>query len=180
MEKEQAELKLIYLKGFLDSLSYINTFTNDGKSYNIKLIEKEGVDYQSIFRKYFNKKSWEIKTEILNGNWRKILQNEIIPFFDQIIFEAIRNIDKNLSEDSLGIIINDIRKNIDFHIYHLLLDKFCDCVEEFLPLNPIFMRVEINWTPENADYEGFYECYSRDFLFDLGDQILFLHFGISD
>ena len=188
MNKENRELDLMYIKGFLDSLAYINTFTNDGKSYDVEFIEKFGDDYQSTFRNHYNKKYWEVETEKIGGDWRLNLQNEIKPYFDQLMVETIRFFSKDEKEifshqEFESLIENKtqmMRKEMNFHIYHLLLDKFCDCLEQFIPKDAELIRVTIDWSPKNKPYEGYYEGSASDFLFDMGNEILFLHFGISD
>lgn len=188
MNKENRELELMYIKGFLGSLAYINTFTNDGKSYSVEFIEKSGNDYQAIFRNHFNKKYWEVETEKISGDWRLNLQNEIKPYFDQLMVETIRFFSKDeketLSYQAFESIIESktqmMRKEMNFHIYHLLLDKVCDCLEQFISKDAELIKVTIDWNPKDKPYEGYFESESSDFIFDVGDKILYLHFGTSD
>ncbi len=188
IDKKNRELNLMYIKGFLDSLAYINTFTNDGKSYSVEFIEKFGNDYQSTFRNHYNKKYWEVETEKISGDWRLNLQNEIKPYFDQVMVETIRyfskdekeTLDYQVFENLIESKTQMMRKEMNFHIYHLLLYKFCDCLEQFVSKDAELIRVIINWHPKDKPYEGWYEGSSSDFLFDLGNEILFLHFGGSD
>ena len=126
MNTNKNEMDLIYLKGFLDSLSYINTFTNDGKNYYVELIDKYESNYQATLRNYFNIKNWEIETEIMPGDWRLNLQREIIPFFDHVIVETVKsslkdevpNTDNNAFNELIENKIQQIRQNVDFHIYY--------------------------------------------------------------
>ncbi len=178
---------LIYIKGFLDSLAYLNTFDNDGKTYIVELLEKVNNDYQDTLRKRFNVKNWIIYTEKVNEDWRIVLKKELRPYFDQIIVEVFSKTNKKLLYDERGHyqtgaleIIEKIRTDRHFYIDHLLQEKFLDHIEKIVTKEPLLLRVEIDWQPKGKDYEGYYEGYCNDFLFDLGSNILFLHFGGSD
>jgi len=62
----------------------------------------------------------------------------------------------------------------------LLQNKFLDCLEQIVGRDPQLYRVEIDWHPKDKEFEGYYEGYCNDFLFDMDSHILFLHFGGSD
>jgi hypothetical protein len=174
---------LIYIKGFLDSISYINTFDNDGKTYFVELIEKVNCDFQETLRKRFNVKHWEIKTEF-KYNWRSTLKSDLRPYFDQIIKEVYLKTNVETLFDEKGSpkhnyqeLIDNVRLDNKFYIDHLLIDKFLDKIETIVGKEPQLYKVEVNW---HISDEGWYELYCNDFLFDLGNKILFLHFGGSD
>ncbi|WP_163410806.1 hypothetical protein [Flavobacterium ajazii] len=178
---------LNYIRGFIDSISYINTFHNDGKSYTVELIRKVNSDFQDTIRKHFNKNKWLVKTEPVVTNWRDVLKKELRHYFDQIIAETFIKTNRQILFDERGHykqgaekLIEKIRLDDDFYIDHLLQDKFLDCLENIVGEQPRLYRVEIDWHPKEEEYEGYYEGYCNDFLFDLGNQILFLHFGGSD
>ena len=175
---------LTYIKGFLDSISYINTFDNDGKSYTVELIEKVNNDFQDTLRKRFNVKKWEITAERITENWRNVLKTDLRPYFDQIIKEVYTKTNKQILFDENGglkqnyqDLINKVRLDGNFYIDHLLIEKFLDRIEMIIGKQPQLYKVEVNW---HISDEGWYELYYNDFLFDLGNEILFLHFGGSD
>lgn len=178
---------LIYIKGFLDSISYLNTFDNDGKTYTVELLEKVNADYQDTIRKRLNVKNWLVKTDLIAGNWRDVLKKDLRPYFDQIIVEVIHRSNRQALIDERGHpkpganeLIEKVRLDNSFYIDHLLQEKFLDCLEKIVGNQPQLHRVEIDWHPIGKEYEGFYEGRCDDFLFDLGSHILFLHFGSSD
>jgi hypothetical protein len=178
---------LIYLKGFLDSLAYMNTFTNDGKTYTVELLDKVNYNYQDTFRKRFNKKHWLVETQLINENWRQFLKDNLRPYFDQIIREVYLKINKKDIYNEKGHLkegveesIDKIRLDIDFHIDHLYQEKFLDSLEKIVGKTPLLYRVDIDTHPIDTEYEGYYESSWNDYLFDLDTKILFLHFGSSD
>ena len=154
---------LQYIKGYLDSIAHLNSFCNDNKTYTVDLLDKVDNDIEATLREFHKVKNWSVKTENITENWRVVLQRELTPYFNQII------------KDVLPAVIN--RQNFDNNIISLI-DKFCDCLEKIVSINGQLLKVEIDWN--SGEYEGFYECYENDYLFDLGDKILFLHFGSSD
>jgi hypothetical protein len=178
---------LIYIKGFLDSISYLNTFDNDGKTYSVEIIEKVNSDFQDTIRKRFNVKNWLITTEFITDNWRTVLKKDLRPYFDQIIVEVFSKTNRLTLFDERGHykqgateLVEKVRLDNKFYIDHLLQEKFLDCLEQIVGNEPQLYRVDIDWQPIDKEYEGFFELYFNDFLFDLDNHILFLHFGGSD
>ncbi|MBO9731450.1 MAG: hypothetical protein J7623_22610 [Chitinophaga sp.] len=179
--------RLIYLKGFLDSISYLNTFDNDGKTYAVGMIEKVNADFQDTLLAHFNKKNWLVTTTLITGNWREVLRKDLRPYFDQIIAEVFTKTNRTTLFDERGHykqgakeLIEKVRLDNSFYVDHLLQQKFLDCLEQIVGSEPQLYRVEIDWQPSDKAFEGYYEGYCNDFLFDMGNQVLFLHFGGSD
>lgn len=68
---------LIYIKGFLDSISYLNTFDNNEKTYTVELIEKLNLSFKDTLRKKnLMLKNGMVKTEFIKENWREILKKD--------------------------------------------------------------------------------------------------------
>ncbi len=175
---------LIYLKGFLDSISYINTFDNDGKSYLIEILEKVNDNFQDTIQKRFKVKNWKITTELVASDWKLFLKKESRPYFDQIIGEVFQKTNKDLIYDEKGHyrknadqLIENVKQDSRFYIDHLLQEKFIEALEKIVSENPVLYKVEVDW---HISDEGWYEMYYNDIIFDLDDHILFLHFGASD
>jgi hypothetical protein len=183
---------LIYINGFLDSISYINTFPNDGKTYKVAIIDKIDNEIQATLRDYFKVKNWIISTENIDNDWRNVLKKELRPYFEQIIEEVYKITNKGILYDENGRLrenainlIDKVKQNSQFHIDHVLMDKFFDCMEKIILPNSELIRVCVNPYPENEIYEGYYGGGHylggpNDYYFDLETEILFISFGTYD
>jgi len=101
---------LLYLEGFLDSISYINTFDNDGKTYTVELVEKVNSNFQDTIRKLHNVKNWIITTELIKDNWRETLKRDLRPYFDQIIVEVFKKTNQISLFDEKGNINQQVNE----------------------------------------------------------------------
>ncbi len=145
---------VIFINGFLNSIACLNSYSDDGKTYYIALLEKLNNSYQDTIRKHLNVTQWNTNTKKLYENWKVLLKKDLFDYFNQ---------NKTLTLDSLE------------KLYENLFEKL-----EKLILYPCeFYKVDVDWTLNDID-KSFYECYQNDYLFDLGNQILFLHFGSTD
>ena len=157
---------LIYLQGFLDSISYLNTFDNDGKTYRIELLKKVNNNYQDTLRKYFNVKHWMVSTELVTSDWKTVLKTESRRYFDQIIGEVFKKHNQHLIYDSRGgfkedanELIESVKHDNHFYVDHLLQEKFIESIEKIVGKDPKLYKVEIDWHSSN---EGWYELYYHD------------------
>ncbi|GIJ97652.1 hypothetical protein CAPN001_22210 [Capnocytophaga stomatis] len=166
----------------LETIAIINSFTNDSKTYYIALLDKEENSITSTLRKHLNVSSWNFEiTEILD-DWKTVLKNELLDYFGQYILQAkapyIRNEYESKSNDEFDKIGKKIILESDTSC-EFLLDTFLSDIQKIIGDKFSFNKLKVNWdTP--AGYEVWYECYENDYLFDLGEKILFLHFGGSD
>lgn len=175
---------LSYLKGYLRACALLNTFVNDCKTYTIDILPKTG-DIQSVLRDFYKVKNWVVTTEDLGTEWRAQLEQELRPYFDQIVKEVfVMAKREELYED--GQLKEGAEASVQaMRGHHFLNVKrmvsvFLDELGKLVPEGSSLLKANVNWSPPNAKYEGFYECYAHDFIFDLGGEYLYLHFGSSD
>jgi hypothetical protein len=166
----------------LETIALINSFIDDGKTYYIALLDKEENDITISLRKHFNVESWTFKTDEVLEDWKIVLKKELLGYFGQYLLDAKQPYIKSEYEgkrndeiDEIGRkIILESRTNCEF-----LLDTFLLDIQKIIGDNYIFYKLKVNWSTPNG-WEMWYECYENDYLFDLGNKILFLHFGGSD
>ncbi|WP_156120734.1 hypothetical protein [Capnocytophaga cynodegmi] len=166
----------------LETIAIINSFTNDSKTYYIALLDKEENSITSTLRKNFNASSWTFEIREVLDDWKTVLKNELLGYFGQYILQAkapyIRNEYEGKSNDEFDKIGKKIILESDTSC-EFLLDTFLSDIQKIIGDKFLFNKLKVNWdTPDG--YEVWYECYENDYLFDLGDKILFLHFGGSD
>ncbi len=147
--------KLSYLNGFLEAIAQINSFENDGKTYYIKLLDKINDDIQATLRNHFEVKNWIIDYQLIDEDWKIIFERELLSYFNQINVEGSLYQSYNAST---------------------LLAFFIENIEDIIKTESKFYCIDINWRVN----EGWYENYANDYVFDLENKILFLHFGSSD
>jgi hypothetical protein len=123
-------------------------------------------------------RDWTFQTELIE-DWRIILKTELRPYFDQIIFEVLAKAHKDLNKENgprkatVEEEIFRIRNSNCFYI-DILIGIFIQNISSILDdRNYQIYKVKL-------EGKGWYEAYYNDYLFDLGDQILFIHFGGSD
>jgi hypothetical protein len=148
--------KIKEINAMLKAIEVINSFTNDGKTYKIALLNKINDNFADTFRDYFNEKRWGFSFTQKN-DWQSILKRELVSYFGQYILYSTENVK----------ITNEY--NVEY-----LLNLFIEKIENLLPANYTFHTMKVHWSG------AFYECYENDYLFDLKENVLFLHFGSSD
>jgi|GEM_PF-4486398 len=166
----------------LEIIAILNSFVNDGKTYYIALLDKEENDITLTLRKHFSVKSWTFDLKEISTDWNTLLKNELLGYFGQYILQAKEPYIKSeyegkSNEDFADIskrLIIESRTNCEF-----LLSTFLSNIKKIISDNFTFYKLKVNWNTQNG-YESWYECYENDYLFDIGGQILFLHFGGSD
>ena len=166
----------------LGTIAILNSFINDGKTYYIALLDKEENDITLTLRKHFNVKSWIFELKEISTDWNTLLKDELLWYFGQYILQAKTPYIKSEyegknNEEFIGIskkLILESQTNCEF-----LLNTFLSNIKKIIGDNFTFYKLKVNWSTQNG-YEVFYECYENDYLFDIGGQILFLHFGGSD
>lgn len=166
----------------LETIATINSFIDDGKTYYITLLKKEENDITLTLRKHFNVKSWTFTMNEVSTDWKALLKDELLSYFGQYILQAkqphIKSEYEGKRNDEFAEIgkrlILESRTNCEF-----LLDSFLLDIKKIIGDNFSFNKLKVNWDTPNG-YEMWYECYESDYLFDLGEKILFLHFGGSD
>lgn len=103
-------------------------------------------------------------------------------YFGQHILQAKAPYIRNKYESKSNNEFDTIGKKIILEsgtCCEFLLDTFLSDIQKIIGDKFSFNKLKVNWdTPDG--YEVWYECYESDYLFDLGDKILFLHFGGSD
>ncbi len=80
-------------------------------------------------------------------------------------------------KENANELIDNIKQDSHFYVDHLLQEKFIESLEKIVGEKPKLHKVEVDW---HSSDEGWYELSYTDFLFDLNDKVLFLHFGASD
>lgn len=166
----------------LETIAIINSFINDSKTYYIALLDKEENSITLTLRKCFNVSSWNFEIREVLDDWKTVLKNELLGYFGQYILQAkapyIRNEYESKSNDEFDKIGKKIILESDTSC-EFLLDTFLSDIQKIIGDKFLFNKLKVNWdTPDG--YEVWYECYENDYLFDLGEKILFLHFGGSD
>jgi hypothetical protein len=167
----------------LQVIGEINSFCNDGKTYYIALLDKIENDPTLTLRKHFEVKNWTFDLKEMNRNYQEILKQELLGYFGQYLLQAKMPYIKDLYEGKKGEEFAAINEKIILHHdtnCEYILDDFIDTVGQLVGDRYTFYRLQVNWHFTDERYEWFYECYENDYLFDLGDQFLFLHFGGSD
>lgn len=178
--------RLSFLKGYLVAFATLNSFCNDGKTYTIQLLSKTNNNIADTLKEYYRVKNWIFTTEKIQGRWEDFLTNDIRQYFDQILIEVFQKTSPQEFRDEKGQYRNDIgpkieklRKNRDLNI-DIVVGEFVQHLKNYVGDETELIKVEVNWHPPDAQYEGFYECYANDYIFEIGDQYLYLHFGGSD
>lgn len=166
----------------LNIIAQINSFVNDGKNYYISSLGKEYNDISKTLQKHFNVHSWTFDLKAVATDWRETLKHELIWYFGQYILQAKQSFIQNEYRQKEGEDLNNFHKRIILDSgtnCEFILDSFINDINKIVKGNFTFYKLKVNWeTPKG--YEAWYECYENDYLFDLGEQILFLHFGGSD
>ena len=166
----------------LDTIAIINSFVNDGKTYYISLLNKIDEDIEKTLRNHFNVKNWTFDLNSDDQNWKEIFNKELLFYFGQYIlqakspylskeYEGLRN--EQFEGKNREIILRS-ETNVE-----ILLSLFISRIEMLVGSKYEFFKLKVNWD-SSSGYEYFYECYENDYLFDLGSEVLFLHFGASD
>lgn len=166
----------------LDTIAIINSFINDGKTYYIALLKKEENDITLTLRKHFKVNTWTFNTSEISADWKALLKDELLPYFGQYILHAKQPYIKSEYEGKRNDEFDQVSKRIILESdtnCEFLLDSFLLDIQKIIGDRFSFNRLKVNWDTPNG-YEVFYECYENDYLFDLGEKILFLHFGGSD
>jgi hypothetical protein len=178
--------RLSFLKGYLLAFATLNSFCNDGKTYTIELLNKINNNITDTLKEYYKVKNWIFTTEKIGGQWQDFLAKDIRQYFDQILIEVFHKTNPDEFRNEKGHYKNDIEKkieqlrkdqdlNIDF-----VVGKFVQHLKTYVGTDSEIIKIEVNWHPPNSEYEGFYECYSNDYIFEIEDKYLYLHFGGSD
>lgn len=177
------ENKISYLRGYLKGFELINSFVNDGKTYLAEILPKEN-NIQDTLSRYYNTKNWTfhaVNTE--SSQWESILRLELEPYFSQIISDVYCTFNrKDLMSYDLYFHSNVEEKVKRVKAYYqnnieMILSEFIFLVKSIVK-DSGFTKVEVECNTE--EYEDFYECYANDYIFDLGNYYLYLHFGGSD
>jgi hypothetical protein len=175
---ETTKETITYLNGYLDAIASLNSFVNDGKTYYIKLLDKVNNHIQDTVRQHLNVKTWIINYEVIEEDWKIILKKELHSYFGQIFSNSYLYITEGLNKNIQSQIQERINKVVISHndtIDNLLL-FFIHKIESLITTESIFKKVMVDWDNK----EGYYENYVNDYAFDMGDQLLFLHFGSVD
>jgi hypothetical protein len=146
------------INGYLESIAVLNSYADDCKTYYVVLLNKINKSYEETLRKHFNVKSWKVTSFKLIDDWRVILKTSLQNYFSQKQY-----------------LLNNTYGKLD-----ILQENLFKKLELVIANNYEFYSVKVDWNLPEGEYEGFYECYQNDYLFDLGNEILFLHFGSSD
>ncbi|MBK7882780.1 MAG: hypothetical protein IPJ81_02300 [Chitinophagaceae bacterium] len=158
--------KLAYLNGYLQSIAIINSFISEVKTYSVKLLDKANNDIPETLCKYLEG-NYTIDLEIIQERWQNILHKELAgSWFSQFISKAYTN--------GNAIIYSESNYNPEYCI-SWLVSTFINHLEELIDQDFKFIKVKIN-----SVEKIFAEHYESNYIFDLGDQILFLHLGSEE
>ena len=182
MDKEKRIELINKINISLETIAIINSFIDDGKTYYISLFEKVNDNFQDSLRKHFDIKTWTFDLTRINSDWKIVLKDELLFYFGQYIIQAkipyirreYEGLTKDLSDKKNKELILESRTNAEF-----LLTKTIDQIGNLVNTDSVFYKVHVNWDSPDG-YERWYECYENDYIFDLGNELLFLHFGGSD
>lgn len=166
----------------LGTIAAINSFVNHDKTYYIAYLRKEENDVVKTLRKHFNVQSWTFSLEEVKTDWKPILKNELLWYFGHYLLHAMgpqisaeyagKTVDE-FDEINRKIILQS-RTNCE-HI----LDTFLSDIDRIVGERFAFYKLKVHWSTSEG-WEQWYECFENDYVFDLGEEILFLHFGESD
>ncbi len=166
----------------LGTIAAINSFVNQDKTYYIALLRKEENDIAKTLRKHFNVQSWTFSMEEITTEWKILMKDELLWYFGHYILEAKR---PHLSAEYEGKTydeFSEINKKIILqsrtNCAHIL-DTFLLDIEQIIGEHFSFNKLKVHWSTGEG-CEQWYECFENDYLFDLGEEILFIHFGESD
>lgn len=147
-----------YLEGYLNVVTTLNTFCNDGKDYSIHLLNKD-IDINTSLQHFYQVKGSHFISESIVGNWTEILIEELRPYFCQMLTEKGMNC------------ISEFKDNIE-----TILKKFVLRLKELVGNSELY-KINIEW---DVQQDGYFENYNNDYIFDLNDKCLYLHLGGSD
>lgn len=175
--------KISYLNGYLKGFELLNSLVNDGKTYFSEVLPKEN-NIQDTLSKYYNKKNWKFNiVDTESTQWENLLKEELKYYFSQIITDVYCTFNlKGLRSSDLYDTretkekISQVDKYYENNI-EMVVSEFIFLVRGIVKESE-FIKVYVDWHTDK--YEGFYECYANDYIFDLGEQYLYLHFGGSD
>lgn len=165
----------------LETIATINSFTNHDKTYYIALIDKIDNDITSALLQHFDVKTWTFDVEEIASDWKLMLKDELLMYFSDYIttpmypyFKSEYDGKSKDEQDRIKKAIILRHSNAEF-----LLDTFISDIEAIIGTNYSFNRLKVNWSTPTG-WELWYECFEQDYLVDLGEKILFIHFGESD
>jgi hypothetical protein len=176
------EKSIAIINAKLDIIAILNSDTNDGKSYYIALLEKEQNDITQTLRKHFGIYSWTFVLNEISSDWKLLLKDELLTYFGGFILRVKQPYINSEYDGKPNDEFDSISKKIILESHsncEYLLETFLIDVQKIVGEKFIFNKLKVNWDSPFG-YEMFYECYENDYLFDLGEKILFLHFGGSD
>ena len=157
------------INSFLETIAIVNSFIDDTKTYKISVIDKVNNDFTETLRTHFKVEKWTFEISEIKEGWKTRLKKDVTPYFGQYVLQTKEQFTENEAE----LILNN-HNNVK-----RLLVLFINDLEQLVKNNSKFYTVEVHWV-NPYDYEGWYETSHNDYLFDLGEQIVFLHFGTSD
>lgn len=178
---------LSYLQGYLHALAIMNSFVDRGKTYTVDLLSKVNDNVQDSLRNYYGVKYWGITEKPIGRNWHEPFRVLVQPFFEEILQEAFVLAKPEAIRDGKGRYRTDIARNAiqefvanrNFNTQYLM-QELISRIEGITGPGAQLVHVEVTDSVPEVPYESFYECYAQDFVFDLGKEYLYLHFGVSD
>ncbi len=165
---------VIYLQGYLRALAVMNTHIDHNKTYTLDVLKKVNHNIQDTLRAHWGVKHWVFEAQVIDVDWKAHLSASVRPFFTEVIHQAISMADPVSPEKTIA----------QFEQFYFrdqyVVDHLTGILEKIVGSEAQLMQIEVNWNVADQPYEGFYECYAVDFVFDLGKFYLYLHLGNCD
>jgi hypothetical protein len=144
---EQKET-LLKLNSYLEAIAAVNSFTNDGKTYCIELLDKINNNVQDTLRNHFDVKLWTITTTPVEENWKDVFNKELHGYFFQYVGEMIVQSDRQkydaLRDTDPKTFIEVITGTMKSLHLEYILSGFVDRLEEIIPQNSVLKEWKLN------------------------------------
>lgn len=170
--------RIIFIRGFLNAMEFVNSFVNDGKTFSIKRIDLKNIDLEKRINEEFpmeyNIKYKEIKDPSLRltETTQVYFNTYIYQIIDKVVKADIKSDYFDYSSTEYINAKKDITHSFKFNQLNFSVDKMlCSLINE----GDTFYELEIDW-----DEGPFYECYHHDFLIANSERAILIHLGGSD
>lgn len=158
-----------YLNGFLRTLEILNLDTDHGPTFYIEELLFDQSIENTIVRHLKDEKYTVTYTEVTD--WKASIQADVKEFFEHILTNVeLTEANKNYIQKYHP---NETIRDLTNFTY--IMDEFIALVSKLLTDTSTVYEVFV----DNHD-GSFYECYQRDYLFISGDDLYFIHLGVSD
>ena len=149
---KELEQLIPYINGFLLPLEILGSYTDHGKTYYVKEIERLQT-YEKSVMKHLDEK-YRITIEKIT-DWKSQIVETAKDFF-----KSAETLDKSIAKIA----------NFDF-----LMELYASLMSGLITEKAEVFEVFVDW-----QHGAFYECCHKDYLIDNDKGLFFIHFGISD